>query len=114
MWYNTKMEYQKVKCKLNKREQNVNVSIMKEVIPRSEKLIWSAEKYNEQTPVKTVQAVPLTGSFSKPPEFLPARGTRPNRRKKNSNVFLKKKQIIPKKNVRLQLGLRKSKMWGKP
>ena len=91
------MEYQKVKCKLNKREQNVNVSIMKKVIPKSVKLIWSAEKYNEQTPIKigqswpNVQAVPLTGSFSKPPEFLPARGTRPNKRKKNSNVFLKKK-----------------------
>ena len=94
MWYNTKMEYQKVKCKLNKREQNVNISIMKKVIPRSAKLIWSAEKYNEQTPVKIVQAVPLTGSFSKPPEFLPARGTRPNRRKKNSNVFLKKKKKL--------------------
>ena len=113
------MEYQKVKCKLNKREQNVNVSIMKKVIPRSVKLIWSAEKYNEQTPVKigqswlNVQAVPLTGSFSKPPEFLPARGTRPNKRKKNSNAFLKKNQIIPM-NVRLQLGVRKSKMWGKP
>ena len=56
MWYNTKMEYQKVKCKLNKREQNVNVSIMKKVIPRSVKLIWSAEKYNEQTPVKIGQS----------------------------------------------------------
>ena len=53
-----------------------------------------------------MKAVPLTGSFSKPPEFLPARGTRPNKRKKNSNVFLKKNQIIPK-NVRLQLGVQK-------
>ena len=41
--------------RLNKREQNVNV-FMKKVIPRSVRLIWSAEiKVNEQTAVKIGQ-----------------------------------------------------------
>ena len=41
--------------RLNKREQNVNV-FMKKVIPRSVRLIWSAEKSNEQTTVKIGQS----------------------------------------------------------
>ena len=32
-------------CRLNKRGQNVNIP-MKKVIPRSARLVWSAEKYN--------------------------------------------------------------------
>ena len=58
---------------------------MKNVIPRSARLSWSAEKSNvEQTLEKlgqtrlNMQAVPLAGSISKPPKILPARGTRPN------------------------------------
>ena len=42
--------------------------------------------------------------FSRPPEILPARGARLN--KKNLNVFLKK--LIPR-SVKLQFGVQKSK-----
>ena len=55
--------------RLNKKKQNKNI-FMKKVIPRSVRLIWSAEKSNvEQTVVKigkirqSMQAVPLAGSI---------------------------------------------------
>ena len=54
---------------LNKKKQNINVFVEK-VIPRSVRLIWSAEKSNvKQTAVKirqswlNIQAVPLAGSI---------------------------------------------------
>ena len=53
------------------------------MIPRSVRLIWSAEKSNVEQIIIIIrqsrlkmQAVPLAGSIFKPPEILPARGTR--------------------------------------
>ena len=86
--------------RLYKRKKNVNV-FMKKVECR--KVKWSNHSKNWANLTKLCKLYLQLIVFSIPPEILPARGTRPNKRKK----------IIPK-SVRLQLGVQKSKIWSKP